>query len=150
MKESIHNLVKVLEQLEDYLDFTVFYTYEEFLSSHHFCPAFDFERDYYEIQYDSDNDLQILRWVLKSGNYEKGFVLSEIEIKELTSNLVTGWAEKVLKTNKEGIEKINEDNWQHFLKGDIITSEFSEDVIYSIRTEKLSREEIMDRYKIKL
>lgn len=47
-------------------------------------------------------------------------------------------------------EILNKEGWQHFLKGNIITSEFSEDVIYSIRTEKLTREEIMERYNIKL
>lgn len=46
-------------------------------------------------------------------------------------------------------EILDKEGWQHFLKGNIITSEFSEDVIYSIRTEKLTREEIMERYNIK-
>lgn len=64
------------------------------------------------------------------------------------------FTEEVLKEGlrllrERNIERLNRDNWQHFLKGDIITSEFSEDVVYSIRTEKSTREQIMKRYGIK-
>lgn len=50
---------------------------------------------------------------------------------------------------KDYTEILDKEGWQHFLKGNIITSEFSEDVIYSIRNERLTREELMKRYNIK-
>ena len=137
--ELIHNLVKVLEQLETDLDFTVFYTWKKIISSTSFCPAFDFEGYYYEIQYDYEDQLQVLRWLPIADDTEEGRLLTEKEIEELISEL----KEVEIKDLLEG------EGWQHFLKGDIITSEFSEDVIYSIRTEKLTREEIQERYNIK-
>ena len=137
--ELIHNLVKILDQLENTLVFTVFYDYQKFSSFNYFCPAFDFENYYYEIQYDNLNELQVLSWY-NSGIEQKGYVLSENEIEDLISEL----KEVEIKDPLEG------EGWQHFLKGDIITSEFSEDVIYSIRTEKLTRDEIQERYNIKL
>lgn len=150
MKESIHKLIKLLEELEDYLDFTVFYTLEQCLSSRNFCPAFDFEGYYYEIQYDDDNELRVLRWVPKAGNDEAGAILSEKDAEELIYNLAVNWAEKTLKCYKESLQKIERDNWIHYLEGNIPTKTFSQDVVYSIRTEKLTKEEIMDKYKIKL
>jgi len=97
MKNKIHTLVKTLEQLEDYLVFTVSYTYEEFLSSHHFCPAFDFQGYYYEIQYDNSNDLRVLRWIPRTGNNVDGDILNEKEIEDLIKNLTEMWAEKEMK-----------------------------------------------------
>jgi len=46
--------------------------------------------------------------------------------------------------------KMEKEGWQHFLKGGVITSEFNEDVVYSLRTEKLTKDEIALRYNIKL
>ena len=100
MKNKIHTLVKTLEQLENDLDFTVYYTYDEFLESHHFCPAFDFEGYYYEIQYDNSDQLQVLRWIPKVGNDEAGYILSENEIEELIKDLAEMWAEKIIKTEE--------------------------------------------------
>lgn len=91
--ELIHNLVKVLEQLERYLVFTVFYNYEKFSASNSFCPAFDFEGYYYEIQYDNSLELQVLRWYSDSHNDSEGYVLTETEIEELSKDLAISWAE---------------------------------------------------------
>ena len=46
--------------------------------------------------------------------------------------------------------KMEKEGWQHFLKEGVITSEFNEDVIYSLRTEKLTKDEIALKYNIKL
>ncbi len=89
-KELIHNLVKVLEQMGDELEFTVFYSFAEFLESHHYTPAWDFDGYYYEIQYDNSNELQVLRWYYKAPNDSEGTVLNEKEITKLTRDLVEG------------------------------------------------------------
>ncbi len=82
------------------------------------------------------------------------------EVDRLNINRLSGvippqkfFTEEVLKEGLallriRNIKRANRDGWQHFLKGDIITSEFSEDVIYSLKTEKLTREEIQKRYGI--
>lgn len=97
-KELIHKLVKTLEQMERYLVFTVFYTYEDFVSKS-FCPAFEFEDYYYEIQVDNSLELQVLRWRKESGSNEKGDELFISEIEELTQELSISWAEYNLENN---------------------------------------------------
>ncbi len=149
-EESIHNLVKVLEQMENDLDFTVFYTWEEMQKSHHFCPAWDFDNYYYEIQYDNSDELQVLEFHQRDYFNEEGRILSEEEITQMTRDLVEMWADNTLKKEKGIKQMIESDGWQHFTKDDIITSEFNEDVIYSLRTEKLTKEEMIKRYNIKL
>ncbi len=136
--ELIHNLAKVLEQLEDHLNFSVFYTLPEILESYTFCPGWNFDGYYYEIQHDNFNCLQVLRWPIENSREIEGYVLNEEEIRQLIEDITYDWANKT----------INKDKWQHFLRGGIITSEFTQDVIYSTRTEKLTPEEIMERYNI--
>lgn len=121
-KELIHNLVKVLEQLENTLDFTVFYSFAEFLESNHFCPAFDFEGYYYEIQYDNSNELQVLRWYSDSHNDSEGYILEEDEIKELSNDLAISWAEYQLDNLDESRFKYEKD------KSLIYDSETNQDI----------------------
>ena len=58
--KPIYELVKALEELEDKIDFTVFYSFAEILESHHFCPAWSYDEIYYEIQYDNEDVLQVI------------------------------------------------------------------------------------------
>ncbi len=146
-KELIHNLVKVLEQMEDDLVFTVFYPFSRFLESHHFTPAWDFDNYYYEIQHDDSGELQVLQWYSRAPTDSEGCILSEEEITQLTKEMVENWAEKELKKEETVKQMIQSDGWQHFLEGNIITSDFNEDVVYSIKTEKLTPDEIIERYK---
>lgn len=148
--QLIYNLVKVLEQLEDDLVFTVFYTWEEMQKSHHFCPAWDFDNYYYEIQYDNSDELQVLEFHQRGYFNEEGRILSEEEIIQMTKDLVEMWADNTLKKEKGMKQMIESDGWQHFKEGNIITSYFDEDVTYSLRTEKLTKEEMIKRYNIKL
>lgn len=120
--ELIHNLVKVLEQLERYLTFTVFYDYEYFCRSNIFCPAFDFEGYYYEIQYDNSNELQVLRWYSDSHNDSEGYILEEDEIKELSNDLAISWAEYQLDNLDESRFKYEKD------KSLIYDSETNQDI----------------------
>lgn len=83
---QIYDLIKVLEESEDKVDFTVFYSFAEILESHNFCPAWDFEGAYYEIQYDDEDNLQVLDFGYK-GNMEIGKILTEKEIVCLTSDI---------------------------------------------------------------
>lgn len=86
VSKCIYDLIKVLEELENDLEFTVFYPFSRILESHHFCPAFTFEDCYYEIQYDNEDCLQVLDFGQK-GYKEVGDVLTEEEIQELTASL---------------------------------------------------------------
>lgn len=146
-KDLIHNLVKVLERMEDDLVFTVFYSFAEFEKSHHYTPAWNFDAYYYEIQYDNSDELQVLRWYHRAPSNTEGDVLNEDEITQLTKDLVEFWAEKELRKEINIKQMITSDGWQHFLKGGIITSDFDEDVEYSIRTEKLTPDKIIERYR---
>ena len=84
MKEQIFELVKELERLEHTLDFTVFYSFAEFMESNYFCPAFEVDAYYYEIQRDRDNNLVVLRWY---GWQKEGDILSSQEIENLIQEL---------------------------------------------------------------
>jgi hypothetical protein len=84
--KEIYLLVRELERLEEVLDFTVFYSFSRILESHNFCPAFDFEGEYYEIQYDNSDELHVLNFGAR-GYKEEGDILTKKEIEELTENL---------------------------------------------------------------
>ena len=85
--KSIYELIRVLEEGEDVLNFTVFYSFAEILESHHFCPAWDFELQYYEIQYDEFYRLQVLQFPFRSCIGDKGHILTEEQIIDLTENI---------------------------------------------------------------
>lgn len=46
----------------------------------------------------------------------------------------------------EYIDPVDYEDCIHFLEGHIPTKEFSKDVVYSIKVEKLTKEEILERY----
>jgi len=107
VSKCVYDLIKVLEELENEIEFTVFYSFSRILESHHFCPAWDFEGVYYEIQYDNEDCLQVLDFGRK-GHKEVGDVLTEKEIQELTTSKVKNWANKVLE--KENLMKLQDGN----------------------------------------
>ena len=84
--KSVYQLVMVLEEGEDVIDFTVFYSFAEILESHHFCPAWDFDGSYYEIQYDAEDCLQVLDFGVR-GWKDAGDILTDKEVIELTINI---------------------------------------------------------------
>lgn len=86
VSKEIYILCRELERLEDVLVFTVFYSFAEILSSHHFCPAFDYDDVYYEIQYDISETLQVLNFG-ERGWREEGLIMTKEEIESLTLNL---------------------------------------------------------------
>lgn len=85
--KSVYRLCRVLEELEDYLEFSVFYSFAEILESRHYCPGFTYGEYYYEIQYDDSDNLHVLRWSAKSKNDAEGYVLTEKETEELITDL---------------------------------------------------------------
>lgn len=84
VSKTMYLLCRELERLEDKLNFTVFYSFAEILESPHFCPAFDFENSYYEVQYDTDDSLQLLEFPYMS---DEGWVVEEKDILKLIENL---------------------------------------------------------------
>lgn len=84
--KEIYLLCKELERLEEILEFSVFYSFSEILTSHHFCPGFTFEDVYYEVQYDNENCLTLIDFGRK-GFREEGDIMSEKEIENLTLGL---------------------------------------------------------------
>jgi len=86
--KPIYELVKVLEGLEDKIEFTVFYSFAEILESHHFCPAWSYDEIYYEIQYDNEDVLQVIDFGVR-GHREEGDVLTVDEVIKLTKLLQT-------------------------------------------------------------
>lgn len=84
----IYLLCKELERLEDseQLNFSVFYSFAEILTSHHYCPGFDFQGMYYEIQYDYFDHLKLLMFPFHNS---EGTVLKDEEILELIKELKT-------------------------------------------------------------
>lgn len=86
VSKSIYELVRALEEFEEQIEFTVFYSFAEILSSSHFCPAFTFNNIYYEIQYDSEDCLQVLDFGT-NGWREEGEEIAEEYIKLLTESI---------------------------------------------------------------
>jgi len=84
--KPIYELCKVLEEFEDRIEFSVFYSFAQILESHHYCPGFYFEQVYYEIQYDDNNYLRVIDFGVK-GCKEIGDILTEEQIIELTENM---------------------------------------------------------------
>lgn len=85
--KSVYRLCRVLEELKDHLEFSVFYSFAEILESHHYCPGFTYRGYYYEVQYNDSDNLHVLKWNAKSKNNAEGYVLTEKEIEELIIDL---------------------------------------------------------------
>lgn len=83
----IYLLCIELERLENKIVFSVFYPFSAILESHHYCPGFEFDDEYYEIQYDDSDMLQVLKFPIRSRMGDEGQVLTEKEIKELLTHL---------------------------------------------------------------
>jgi len=81
---QIYALYQQLERLEDVLNFTVFYSFAESLQSHHFCPGFEFEGGYYEIQKKDNDELNLLLFFGQEG---RGYVRDSKEIEGLVERL---------------------------------------------------------------
>ena len=85
---QIYDLCKALEKRELTLDFSVFYSFAEILESHHFCPGFEFDNQYYEIQYDEFDNLQVLEFPFRGNMDDEGSVLNSQEIDKLTKKII--------------------------------------------------------------
>jgi hypothetical protein len=85
--KTMYLLCKELERLEDRLVFSVLYSFAEILDSHHFCPGFDFENSYYEVQYDNNNCLHLMYFPFRGYMGDEGLVVEEKDILELIENL---------------------------------------------------------------
>ena len=84
VSKEVYLLYKELERLEEVLVFSVFYNFLKVFESHHFCPGFDFEENYYEIQVGDKEKLKVLEFYRFQ---EKGVILNKKDIKELTEKL---------------------------------------------------------------
>ena len=67
--------------------FSVFNSFAEILESHNYCPGWTFELQYYEIQYDEFDRLQVLMFPFRGCMGDEGHVLTEEQIIELTENM---------------------------------------------------------------
>ena len=85
---QIYDLCKAIEKKELTLDFSVFYSFAEILESNHFCPGFEFNNQYYEIQYDEFDNLQVLEFPFRGNMGDEGSVLNNQEIEKLTKKLL--------------------------------------------------------------
>ena len=85
----IYLLCKELERLEDSdkIIFSVFYSFSAILESHHFCPGFEFGLEYYEIQYDDFDVLQVIKFPFRGYMNDKGQVLVEEQVIDLVERL---------------------------------------------------------------
>ena len=85
----IYLLCKELERLEDseHLNFSVLYSFSAILESHHFCPGFEFEGVYYEVQYSSSDELVLLEFSKNALLGDLGHSLSDGDVMELVERL---------------------------------------------------------------
>jgi len=88
--KPIYELCRVLDEFEDEIEFSVFYSFAEILESHHFCPGFTFNGIYYEIQYDEFDRLQVLMFPFRGHMGDEGQVLTEEQVIELAKNIKNG------------------------------------------------------------
>lgn len=142
ISKCVYDLVRVLEELENELEFTAFYPFSRILESHHFCPAWDFEGVYYEIQYDNEDCLQVLDFGIR-GHREIGNVLNEKDVVGLTKSILEAWANKIIKN--DNFDSNNEELLNFCLFGR--TQPFISPKNYeTTKVEKLSIEEIIVRF----
>jgi len=87
--KPIYELCRVLDEFEDEIEFSVFYSFAEILESHHYCPGFYFDGVYYEIQYDDKDCLQVVDFGINEREVF-GNVLTEEQVIELTENIKNG------------------------------------------------------------
>jgi hypothetical protein len=87
ISKTMYLLCKELERLEDNLVFSVFYSFAEILDSYHFCPAFEFEQSYYEVQFDGDNNLKLLEFPFRGHMGDEGWEVEEKDILKLIKSL---------------------------------------------------------------
>lgn len=92
LTRNLFELYKELERLEEVLDFSVYYSLEDAFHSHHFLPGFYFEQEYFEIQEDDNEELNVLNFGFY-GCIDEGIELSDKEVGELVSKL-KGYKEK--------------------------------------------------------
>lgn len=90
VSKEIYLLCRELERLEDELEFSVFYSFAEILTSHNFCPGFTFDNVYYEIQYDNEDCLRVLDFGVREWK-EEGDILTAEGIESLTIELSRLW-----------------------------------------------------------
>jgi len=85
----IYLLCRELERLEDseYLNFSVFYPFSAILESHHYCPGFEVEGVYYEVQYNSNDELILLEFNKNALLGDLGHPLSNEDVMELVERL---------------------------------------------------------------
>ena len=85
----IYLLCRELERLEDSekIIFSVFYSFSATLESRHYCSGWEFELEYYEIQYDDFDVLQVIKFPFRCYIGETGEVLTEEQVIELVERL---------------------------------------------------------------
>ena len=88
--KPIYELCRVLEDNEGKLNFSVFYSFTEILESHHYCPGWEFDLQYYEIHYDDFDRLQVLMFPFRGHMGDEGQVLTEEQVIELAENIKNG------------------------------------------------------------
>ena len=84
--KPVYELCKVLEEFEEEINFTVFYSFAEILENHFFCPAFTFDGVYYEVQYDETDCLKVVDFGV-NGRKEIGDEMTDAYIESLTINI---------------------------------------------------------------
>ena len=85
--KPIYELCRVLEDKREELEFSVFYSFAEILESHCFCPGFTFDGVYYEIQYNSANELIVLEFSKNAIFGDLGYIMTDEDIVELTNKI---------------------------------------------------------------
>ena len=84
--KPVYELCKVLEEFEEEINFTVFYSFAEILENHLFCPAFTFDGIYYEVQYDETDCLKVVDFGV-NGRKEIGDEMTDAYIESLTRSI---------------------------------------------------------------
>lgn len=106
MKEKIKKLVRELDRLENNLEFTLFYSFDEVVESNFKrLPAFEFEGYYYEIQESNSGELTVLEFV---HNADEGSKLSSQEIENLIQELKGIEAVKDISTHISALKRISQ------------------------------------------
>lgn len=149
MKEKIFELVRELERLEHTLVFTVFYSFAEFMESDNgFCPAFEVDAHYYEIQKDREDNLVVLRWY---GKQEEGDILSLQEIENLIQELKNIEAVKDICISISAFKRISQHEdatatWFRLSYDDVELYSLTVEDAYRTPTSQIMTQEVLDKF----
>lgn len=87
MENTVIEIWRELERLENVLDFSSYHTLKEGLDNPHKTPDFTYKNIYHQIDYSHDDIFEIYYWLETDDDFDDGRLMEEYELQELLYEL---------------------------------------------------------------